>query len=104
MELLGFLPSGEEVAAEGPHGSAETSLASLSRKQQLSWENISTSAAKVICFTDLCGHQKYLKTTLFGLTATSPDYVLLIIGANNGLIGMSKEHLVCFSFSSLPFV
>lgn len=34
---------------------------------------------------------RYLKTTLFGLTATLPDFVLLIIGGNaGGLIGMSK--------------
>lgn len=33
---------------------------------------------------------RYLKTTLFGLTGCSPDYVMLIVGGNAGLIGMSK--------------
>lgn len=55
MEILGFLPSGAEVIPEGPHGAAE-SLASLPRKQQLSWESISAKAAKVISFADLAGH------------------------------------------------
>jgi GTPase len=36
---------------------------------------------------------RYLKTTLFGLTGCQPDYVMLIVGGNAGLIGMSKEHL-----------
>lgn len=34
--------------------------------------------------------RRYLKTTLFGLTGCSPDYVMLIVGGNAGLIGMSK--------------
>lgn len=36
------------------------------------------------------GFIRYLKTTLFGLTGCSPDYVMLIVGGNAGLIGMSK--------------
>jgi len=30
---------------------------------------------------------------VFGLLGTSPDYVMLMVAANNGLIGMSREHL-----------
>lgn len=46
----------------------------------------------------------YLKTTLFGLTATSPDFVLLIVGGNAGLLGMSKEHLSVALALSIPIV
>lgn len=60
------------------------------RKQQLSWDEIAKRAAKVISFIDLAGHERYLKTTIFGLTGCAPNFVLLIIGANAGLIGMSK--------------
>lgn len=49
--------------------------------------------SKVIAFSDLAGHEKYLRTTVFGLLGTSPDYVMLMVAANNGLIGMSREHL-----------
>jgi GTPase len=41
----------------------------------------------------LAGHEKYLRTTVFGLLSSSPNYCLLMVAANNGLIGMSKEHL-----------
>lgn len=34
-----------------------------------------------------------MKTTLFGMTGCLPDYVILMVGANAGLIGMSREHL-----------
>lgn len=47
----------------------------------------------MITFTDLAGHEKYLRTTVFGLLSSSPNYCLLMVAANNGLIGMSKEHL-----------
>ena len=61
-------------------------------------------AHKIISFSDLAGHERYLKTTLFGLTATSPDFVLLIVGANAGLLGMSKEHLSVALALSIPVV
>jgi GTPase len=47
----------------------------------------------VISFTDLAGHERYLRTTVFGLLSSEPNYCLLMVAANNGLIGMSKEHL-----------
>lgn len=30
---------------------------------------------------------------MFGLLSSEPNYCLLMVAANNGLIGMSKEHL-----------
>jgi GTPase len=48
---------------------------------------------KLINFIDLAGHERYLKTTIFGLTGFAPDYAMLMIGSNAGLVGMTKEHL-----------
>jgi len=42
---------------------------------------------------DLCGHEAYLKTTIFGLTGLMPDYTMIVIGANMGLTRMTKEHI-----------
>ncbi|MBK5112428.1 MAG: elongation factor 1-alpha [Candidatus Heimdallarchaeota archaeon] len=58
-----------------------------------SWTKIIEGSSKVLTFIDLGGHEKYLKTTLFGLTGHKPDYVLLVVGANMGVVGMTKEHL-----------
>ena len=33
---------------------------------------------------------RYFKTTLYGLSGCAPDYVMLMVGGNAGLIGMSK--------------
>lgn len=80
MEIMGFDTMGKVVASDVPG-------------RKLSWEEIGKRSAKVISFTDLAGHERYLRTTVFGLLSSSPNYCLLMVAANNGLIGMSKEHL-----------
>ena len=60
------------------------------------------NSAKIIHLLDMCGHEKYLKTTMHGLTALYPDYCLLIIGANMGISKMTKEHLACALALDLP--
>lgn len=80
MEIMGFDTLGKVITAEVPG-------------RKLSWEEIGKRSAKVITFTDLAGHERYLRTTVFGLLSSSPNYCLLMVAANNGLIGMSKEHL-----------
>lgn len=57
------------------------------------WEKICAKSSKVVTFIDLAGHEKYLKTTVFGMTGHAPDFCMLMIGANMGVIGMTKEHL-----------
>ncbi|KAI9318892.1 P-loop containing nucleoside triphosphate hydrolase protein, partial [Zopfochytrium polystomum] len=58
------------------------------------WEQICETASKVITYLDLCGHPKYQKTTISGLTGHSPDYACLIIGANAGGVSeVPREHL-----------
>lgn len=56
-------------------------------------EEIIENSTKIITLIDLCGHQKYLKTTIFGLTGYSPDFAMLVVSANTGLVGTTKEHL-----------
>ncbi|KAK5000098.1 hypothetical protein LTR66_000998 [Elasticomyces elasticus] len=80
MEIMGFDSKGDVVASNVPG-------------RKLSWEEIGNRSAKVISFTDLAGHERYLRTTVFGLLSSEPNYCLLMVAANNGLIGMSKEHL-----------
>ncbi|CAI6332434.1 unnamed protein product [Periconia digitata] len=80
MEIMGFDSKGEIV------------VSNVSGRK-LTWEEIGRRSAKVIGFTDLAGHEKYLRTTVFGLLSSEPNYCLLMVAANNGLVGMSKEHL-----------
>jgi elongation factor 1-alpha len=57
-----------------------------------------------VVLIDLCGHEKYLKTTLYGITGFFPDYGILFIAANKGLEGMAREHLHIFLAYSLTFM
>lgn len=66
------------------------------------WDQICPDAHKVISFMDLAGHERYLKTTMFGLTGGAPDYAILMVGANAGLVGMAKEHLALAFALSTP--
>jgi GTPase len=52
----------------------------------------------------MCGHEKYLKTTMHGLTSLFPDYCLLVVGANMGVSKMTKEHLGISFALNLPII
>ena len=61
--------------------------------RSMSHQEICESSSKIINFIDLAGHEKYLKTTVFGLTGHAPDFAMLMVGSNMGVSGMTKEHL-----------
>lgn len=93
MEIMGFDTKGDIVASNVPG-------------RKLSWEEIGKRSvcsqtsqprarltheqAKVISFTDLAGHERYLRTTVFGMLSGEAHAAVLMIAANNGLVGMSK--------------
>jgi GTPase len=66
MEIMGFDTKGEVVVSGVPG-------------RKLSWEEIGKRSAKVISFTDLAGHERYLRTTVFGLLSSEPNYCLLMV-------------------------
>ncbi|XKL61527.1 hypothetical protein PGB90_008584 [Kerria lacca] len=78
-DILGFDAEGN-IVNKADHGS-------------LDWVKICERSTKVITFIDLAGHERYLKTTVFGMTGHAPDFGMLMIGANSGIVGMTKEHL-----------
>lgn len=55
-----------------------------------------------VTLIDLCGHEKYLKTTLFGLTGLMPDYCMLVVGSNMGVQVMTREHISIACALNLP--
>ncbi|KAI9250491.1 P-loop containing nucleoside triphosphate hydrolase protein [Phascolomyces articulosus] len=67
------------------------------------WEQICDMSSKVITFLDLCGHAKYLRTTISGMTGYSPDYAALVLSANmNGISEMAREHLSLAVMLDIP--
>lgn len=68
------------------------------------WKEVVENSKKVVTFIDLCGHEKYLKTTIFGLVAMVPDYSMIIVGSNMGISKMTREHLGISLFLKIPFM
>jgi len=58
---------------------------------------------KIIHLLDMAGHQKYLKTTMHGISSTFPDYALIVIDSNKGPQSMTIEHLGICHGLKLPF-
>lgn len=48
------------------------------------WQAVVKQSDSIITFIDLAGHEKYLKTTIGGLTGCFPDFAMIICGANMG--------------------
>ncbi len=82
QEIMGFDAKLEQVQPSR----AKASKAELCTQ-------VAAASAKCITFIDLCGHEKYLKTTIFGLVGMVPDYAMIVVGANMGISRMTKEHL-----------
>lgn len=83
QEIMGFDEEGKWVEPER-----------VTATKNQTWSHITEHSKKLITFIDLCGHEKYLKTTMFGMVGLMPDYCLIVIGANMGIARMTREHLV----------
>lgn len=60
--------------------------------------------SKCISLIDVAGHEKYLKTTILGITGTLPDYGIIVIGSNMGISKMTKEHIGLLLGLKIPFI
>ncbi|TFJ84522.1 hypothetical protein NSK_004507 [Nannochloropsis salina CCMP1776] len=89
IELLGYKGTGEQVLPQG-------------RNQTHRWQEIVRSSGRTVTLIDLCGHERYLKTTIFGLTGLLPDFALLLVGSNMGVTVMTREHIAIACALSIP--
>ncbi|KAG8862481.1 hypothetical protein FRB96_001552 [Tulasnella sp. 330] len=112
MEILGFSAEGHPILPSYHVGTTEANTGydklafapATARREKMGWDEISARASRIVSFIDLAGHERYLKTSLFGLTSGAPDCVLLMVGGNAGMIGMSKEHLAIALALSVPVI
>uniref|UniRef100_A0A7S3KR74 Tr-type G domain-containing protein n=1 Tax=Euplotes crassus TaxID=5936 RepID=A0A7S3KR74_EUPCR len=93
QEIMGFTEEGKWVEPER-----------VKATKNQSWSFVTSNSKKLVTFIDLCGHEKYLKTTLFGLVGLLPDYCLIVVGANMGVKRMTREHLVIALALNIPII
>jgi len=87
---IGF--EGTGVPVNHAHSSHHVSVATIAEQ-----------STKIVTLYDLAGHEKYLKTTVLGMTRSVPDYACIVVSANNGIQRMTKEHLGLCLALRLPF-
>lgn len=68
-------------------------------------QNYIQTPDKTFEFTDLAGHEKYLKTTISGIGGSLLNYVAIIINANVGIQHMTREHIaLCYALKIPMFI
>ena len=75
---------------------ANGSAMELKKRQRLTETRALSAAAapqRLLTVLDCAGSERYLKTTVLGLSAGEPDYILLLVDAERGLERMTREHL-----------
>ena len=45
---------------------------------------------QVVTFIDLAGHERYLKTTIFGMTGHAPDFSMLMVSDEKSIHNILK--------------
>jgi elongation factor 1-alpha len=69
-----------------------------------SFSEVVNDKRKILSLIDLAGHEKYLKTTIFGLSGLFADFGLVLVSANMGITQMTREHMMLLLFLKIPFV
>jgi elongation factor 1-alpha len=88
--LMGFRSSGEPIAGR------DTVRAPLKRKSE---DEVARESYRVITLMDLAGHEKYLKTTIHGVSSGFADHSLILVNARQPPTHMTQHHLnLCCSF------
>ena len=94
QEIMGFDEKGDQVLPNR-----------FNQNKNKYWAEVVQKSKRVQSLVDLCGHEKYLKTTMYGMVSMYPDYSMVIIGANDGstINRMTKEHIGISMALKIPF-
>ena len=87
--LMGFRSTGESIAGRD-------TIRANKRKTE---DEIARESYRIITLMDLAGHEKYLKTTIHGVSSGMADYALILVNSRHPPTHMTQHHLnLCCSF------
>jgi len=87
--LMGFRSTGESIAGRDQ-------IRANKRKTE---DEIARESYRIITLMDLAGHEKYLKTTIHGVSSGMADYALILVNSRQPPTHMTQHHLnLCCSF------
>lgn len=105
--FVGVLTSGK---LDNGDGSARICVArhqhelQTNKTSSISSKSLILKDKKAVTLIDLCGHDKYLKTTAYGIAGHYPDYSFLIVGANKGILQMTRQHTMLLLSNNVPII
>jgi elongation factor 1-alpha len=92
--LMGFRSTGEPIIGFDQ-------IRAMKKKSE---DEIARESYRVITLMDLAGHEKYLKTTIHGVSSGFADHALILVNARQPPTHMTQHHLnLCCSFG-IPVV
>ncbi len=97
QEIVGYDESDKQIVPSDQHSAHSQMIHSKI------WAEIAEKSRFTLTLVDLCGHERYLKTTVFGLVGFSPDAAMLVVGSNAGFQKMAREHLQLMLALKIPF-
>ena len=104
--LYGELDNGKGKAREKifnhPHEKDKGKTSSISHNSM----KIDKTSNRSLAFIDLAGHEKYLKTTLHGLSGYLIDYGMLLVNGSEegGVLKMTREHFSIILALNIPIM
>jgi len=72
--------------------------------RQPSVDMITQQSVRLLTFIDLAGHEKYLRSMIYGVSSTLLDYSLVLINARSGVTHMTHHHLTVCCMMNIPIV
>jgi GTPase len=93
--LMGFKSNGQPIAGRD--------FVKAPNKTK-SEDEIARESFRVVTFMDLAGHEKYLKTTIHGVSSGFADYALIMVNSRHPPTHMTQHHInLCSSFG-IPLI
>ena len=89
-EVLGFDEMGNVINYKNKYNEMMTA------------EKIGERSTKIVSFTDIPGHRRYMKTTIQAVSAYKPHFIALVIASGN-LNSMAIENLQIIKAFKIPF-
>jgi len=92
--LMGFRHTGEPIAGRD----------TVRANKRKSEDEVARESYRIVTLLDLAGHEKYLKTTIHGVSSGMSDYSMILVNSRHPPTHMTQHHLnLCCSFG-IPLI
>lgn len=65
---------------------------------------ITEESARLCTFIDLAGHEKYLRSMIYGVSSSLLDYAVVLVNSRAGVTHMTHHHLTLVSMLNIPAI